>query len=181
MATGNEIKPNLLDNKLVDLRAEGLSWDEIEQRTGVDGAEAYRRVQRFLKEAPALSIQEYRLIHLRRLELLVQSLWDQVMGETGKIVEWQRLEVYLKTLDRIAALLDLNMETTKTEIRVIEDKQVTVIIAALDNVTELLRQNVQELVTTKANKELLNESWDEWVSKAIESSEEIIEAEVVEA
>jgi hypothetical protein len=181
MATGNEIKPNLLDNKLVDLRAEGLSWDEIEERTGIDGAEAFRRVQRFLKDAPALSIQEYRLIHLRRLELLVQSLWDQVMGAAGSVVEWQRLEVYLKTLDRIAALLDLNMETTKTEIRVIEDKQVTVIVAALDNVAELLRQNVQELVTTKANKELLNESWDAWVAQAVAASEDIIEAEVVEA
>lgn len=180
MATGNEIKPNLLDNKLVDLRAKGMSWDEIEQQTGVDGAEAYRRVQKFLKEAPALSVQEYRLIHLRRLELLVQALWDQVMGASASVVEWQRFEVFLKTLDRIAALLDLNMETTKTEIRVIEDKQVTVIIAALDNVTELLRQNVQELVTTKANKELLNESWDDWVSQAMADSEEIIEAEVIE-
>jgi len=102
------------------------------------------------------------------------------MGAGAAAVEWQRLEVFLKTLDRIAALLDLNMETTKTEIRVIEDKQVTVIIAALDNVTELLRQNVQELVTTKGNKEILAESWDDWVSQAVHASEEIIEAEVIE-
>jgi hypothetical protein len=101
---------------LVGLRARGKTWKQIEDETAIDAERASQLVQEYLVSSyGASTVAEQRMLQLRRMEHVVNALWDQVM--TGdQLTEGKQTKNLLDTLNMITELLDLKKDRVRDEL-----------------------------------------------------------------
>lgn len=163
---GKAEKPTgtMLEILIAEDRARGLSWHKIGQKHEIDPDEAYRMYVAFRERDNTHNEAEYRMLQLERLEKMIDALWDLAIEQ--KSID--HVKALLPILQEISKLLGLNKQKAVTEIRVIEQKQVTLVMAYLDAVTETLQSKVLQTVTAKGARSAIEENWDVWVADAAE-------------
>ena len=97
--------------RALELRIQGLSFFEIAQKVGyASPSGAYRAVKTALDSAVVDAADEFRKIHVARLEALLEGIWNAARG--GKLGAVDRV---LKVLDREAKLLGLDLPAQPAE------------------------------------------------------------------
>lgn len=169
------------DNALLALvkaaRIRGKDYMEIERLYGIPAPRAEAMMKAFFaNKAAAIDPIEQRMLQLDRLEGLIDVLMS--MAEMGNI---KSAEVLLKTLEQISALLGLNLEQTKIEIKIVTEQQADVIYRILQSVAAAALATVQSTVTNQKQLSAIEEQWDTVIDASYSKTvEEIIEAELVE-
>jgi transcriptional regulator len=83
------------EHRVVKLRTQGLTYESIAKELGYENASSARAAWlRATERAPIEDINEYRKIHLRRLETLVTMLWPKI--EAGDLQAFPHLMSALK-------------------------------------------------------------------------------------
>lgn len=168
------------DNGLLQIvkaaRIKGKSYMEIERLYGITAPRAESLMREHYKTRAAnIDTNEERMLAMERMESLIEPLMD--MAQLGNI---KSAEVLIKNLEALNTLLGLNLEQTKVEITVINQKQTTVIVDVVDGVTAGLLTYIQAMVTDQTQLALIEDRWDEVVADSYEKkAEELISTELI--
>lgn len=176
-----EVKPTMMVAQYLEKRERGWSWDKIAQHFStdtrtVDPDQVFREVQDYLQRSKELSELEYRRMQLRRLEKLIDALWDLAVEHK----DIDHIDTMLKVLKEISKMLGLYQQKTISEVRVVEEKQTTLIINYVDAVASTLMHRVLDVVTAKGARAKIEAQWDEWVADAAAEPLKQIESAKVE-
>lgn len=107
------IEYNETIREVIRLRRDGLTYDEIERRTGIKAKTAQKAVSRALERALLDDAKDLKRLQLARLEKLIEILTPalaEVVVEGVRIdgVNFFAVDRYIKALDRQAKLLGLD-------------------------------------------------------------------------
>lgn len=124
----------LLGDELVRLQARGLTLSQIAGRTGIPAARCAGIIRDHLNEQySSQSVTEQRMLQIRRLEMIMNALWDQVMsGDLA--LEGKGAANLIKLIENITDLLDLKKDRLRDEQVRLTQAQTHMIIQALDAV-----------------------------------------------
>lgn len=134
---------------LVDLRARGKSWHQIEAETEIDAERAATIVHEYLTaNYSATTVAEQRMLQLRRMEQVINAVWDQVMSG-DRITEGKQTKNLLDAINMVTDLLDLKKDRVKDELVQLTRAQTelvrTVLVEARLHILAELLELVQSL------------------------------------
>lgn len=168
------VKTSALTQMIVDRRKRGLSWARIAEDLDITPEKAYTDYMRFMESQNDVSEAEYRWLQLQRLEHLIDRCWDLV--EHGSL---DHIDMVLKIVKEISKLLDLYKDKAQTVVQVIDNRQVHLVTAYVDAVSDTLKQRVLQTVTAKKAREAIESSWDSWLADASAEPLKMIETDKV--
>lgn len=171
-----EIKPSALVQMYIDERDRGKTWTQIAEKFDKDPDEVYRAWNEYMSTNRVVNEAEYRMLQLSRLERMIDALWELAIKQNSL----DHIKALLPVLQEISKLLGLHKDKTTVEVRVIEEKQLNLVVAYLDAVTETVKGNVMKTITAKTTRQKIEEQWDKWVANAAESPLKEIESATVE-
>lgn len=123
-----------LTEEMVNLRARGKTWAQIEVHTGISAAECAARVSSYLNDSYSVqTVIEWRMLQVRRLELIMNALWDQVQ-EGDLLNEGRAAPTIIKLIEQITELMDLKKDRLRDEQVRLTQAQTFLIMATLDAV-----------------------------------------------
>ena len=125
-----------LTEELVTLRAKGRTWAQIEVESGIPAAQAAARVQDYLRNSYSdTSVTEARQMQIRRLEMLMGYLWEQV--EAGDfLTQGRNTNNLITVIQQVTELLDLKKDRLRDEqIRLTQEQGglILIILQAVQN------------------------------------------------
>lgn len=137
---------NELTEKMVDLRASGASFAQIAVKTGYPAEECAARVHDYLTAAySSTSVVEMRMLQVRRLEMIMNALWQQVM-QGDLVLEGKGAANLISAIDKVTELLDLKKDRLRDEQVQLTRAQSHLIMATLDQVRLEMLDRVLNMV-----------------------------------
>jgi len=94
---------------LLDFRRSGLTWEQAAKRVGISPAHAYRIAGQAIRDIPAESAAQMRLIETQRIDAIIHANWRNMeLGDTyaGTLI--------LKAIERRAKLFGLDQVSPET-------------------------------------------------------------------
>lgn len=135
------------DQRAVDMRRAGVSWDAIARALGyASSGHAHDSFMTYMREYPRESIDDARQVELDRLDQLQAAIWQQCLASGSTNQHWA-IDRMLKISDQRARLLGLNAPV-RQEVSVITES--TVDQAIRDLQTQLEAQAAASGVTLPA-------------------------------
>lgn len=111
------------DQRAVDMRRAGVSWDAIARALGYsDSSHAHKSFMVYMREYPRESIEDARQVELDRLDQLQAAIWQQCLASGSTNQHWA-IDRMLKISDQRARLLGLNAPV-RQEVSVITESTV---------------------------------------------------------
>jgi hypothetical protein len=154
---------------ILNARAKGLNWFDIQKQHGIDPLEARQIYNEAMKQVASQDPVEMRMLMQVRLEKVVNYLWAGL--EAGN---FKNGEAILKAVERMSELMDLNQETIKHQITLITDEQTLKVFETLDRMQRRLYARVDALPLSEEVKLELT-AWPEWAAEAAtDSVEEVL-------
>jgi hypothetical protein len=137
---------------LVGLRAKGMTWSQIEAETEIDAERASVIVQEYLtSNYGASTVAEQRMLQMRRIEMVIEAIWPQVMAG-DRITEGKQVKNLLDAMNMLTDLLDLKKDRVRDELVQLTKAQTdlvrTVLVGARMSLLEQLMDMVQTLPVT---------------------------------
>lgn len=175
---------NELTEHMVELRAAGRTFASIAGETGVSAAECASRVNDFLTQSyQSTSIIEMRMLQLRRSEMVIGALWDQVM-KGDLVLEGKGATNILNAITQITELMDLKkdrlrdeqVQLTRAQTHLIQTMLDSVRLSMLDTVLEMVEKHRDDPMALIAR---LNSQWDGVFAGHVETA--MLENETVTA
>lgn len=167
-----------LDQVMIDLAARGLTMPQISARTGLPEAVCYQRMTAKLEsDSSAFSTVQLRQLQVRRLEHIINALWDQVMdgdfqsqGRTAKNL--------LEAVREVSELLDLKKDRLRDEQVRLTQAQTMLITTTLDAVRVQVLKDVLD-VLPQEHRQAVREMWDRsFAGSAAQALEDGAEARI---
>lgn len=164
-----------LQELILNDRAKGLNWYDIQAKHGIDPLEARQIYREALSEIASNDPTEMRMLMQVRLEKVVNNLWEGL--EAGNFKNGDSI---LKAVERMSELMDLNQETIKHQITLITDEQAMQVYEMLNRNNQALYAKIASLSLPEPVRAEL-EAWPQWAAEAAtDSVEQILVAEVVD-
>ncbi len=160
----------------IELLLRGKSRSHVADRLGVSEAEVFQIESEYYNSQEMLGEHAMLLKQLTRLETLLDAMWDQVMS--GYVQDPKQYESTLSVLKEISDLAGLKKTRVQTEVRLIQEQQVPVIVNYVGAVVQNLEKHLSPLLTKKGRLELTAHR-EEWVAQAAQESAELLEAPTV--
>lgn len=160
-----------LTDLLLDDRIDGLSYDRIGKKHGIDPLDARAMVREALSRTADEDEWEMRALSLLRLEKVVQHMWTGV--EQGS---FKHAEALFKGLDQINTLLALNKQVVEERRAAISEEQAELIYLVIKENNRQIRQFIGSMKLNKTQQALM----EEWPVIESEASTKAIEAVLVE-
>jgi len=167
-----------LEQVMIDLAARGLTLPQISVRTGLPEAVCYQRMTAALEnESSAYSTVQLRQLQLRRLEHVINALWDQVMD--GDFQSQGRAAKNLTDAIReISELMDLKKDRLRDEQVRLTQAQTMLVVAAIEQVRVKTLADVLQALPDEHH-ETVKAMWDKsFAGHMAQSLEDQAEARV---
>lgn len=164
----------------LSLLKRGTERNRIIQTTGFTSEELFIIEQSYYDSRQELSPRNMRIKQLDRLDALVDMAYSQIemFGLADEKGNWgQNLQAVLAVLREISEVANLKRQTVTHEIRVIEEKQVNVMLSFTNQVLEEYTALMYPHLSAKAKKALETNKAD-WFSQAVNKPAALLEATV---
>lgn len=177
---------DIFAEELVTLRAKGRTWAQIEAEAGVPAAQCAVLVQNYLNSSySGTSVSDVRQLQIRRLEMLMGYLWEQV--EAGDFLTQGRNTTNLiNVIQQVTELLDLRKDRLRDEQIRLTQEQSGLLITMMDaikvDVMDMLlnmltaasvydpavgQRSIPDLTTVRAR---LEREWSGWFAEAADKA-----------
>lgn len=135
-----------LDQVMVDLAARGMTLAQIAARTGLSEAVCYQRMTAKLESGTSvMSTTQLRQLQLRRLEHILDAMWDQVM-EGDQYSQGRNTKNLIDAINQISELMDLKRDRLRDEQIRLTQAQTLLVTATIERVrTETLKDVLETL------------------------------------
>lgn len=153
---------NVLLNLVKAARVNGKDYNQIEAMYGIPAARAESIMKaHYANKIASVDPNEYRMLQLDRLESLIDVM--QQMAQMGNI---KSAETLIKLFEQINELLGLNLQATKTEIRIITEEQSTVVYEMVNYIVKGILRELLEPILTEHQQQLalIEDKYDEKIS-----------------
>lgn len=164
----------------LSLLKRGTKRNKIIQATGFTSEELFVIEQSYYDSRQELSPRNMRIKQLDRLDALVDMAYSQIemFGLADEKGNWgQNLQAVLAVLREISEVANLKRQTVTHEIRVIEEKQVNIMMSFTNQVLEEYTALMYPHLSAKAKKALETNKAD-WFSQAVSKPAALLEATV---
>jgi len=164
----------------LSLLKRGTERNKIISATGFTSEELFVIEQSYYDSRQELSPRNMRIKQLDRLDALVDMAYSQIemFGLSDEKGNWgQNLQAVLAVLREISEVANLKRQTVTHEIRVIEEKQVAIMMSFTNQVLEEYTSLVYPHLSAKAKKALETNKAD-WFSQAVNKPAALLEATV---
>ena len=164
----------------LSLLKRGTDRNKIIKATGFTSDELFIIEQSYYDSRQELSPRNMRIKQLDRLDALVDMAYSQIemFGLADEKGNWgQNLQAVLAVLREISEVANLKRQTVTHEIRVIEEKQVAIMMSFTNQVLEEYTSLVYPHLSAKAKKALETNKAD-WFSQAVNKPAALLEATV---
>ena len=164
----------------LSLLKRGTDRNKIIQATGFTSEELFIIEQSYYDSRQELSPRNMRIKQLDRLDALVDMAYSQIemFGLADEKGNWgQNLQAVLAVLREISEVANLKRQTVTHEIRVIEEKQVSVMVSYTNQVLEEFTALMYPHLAPKAKK-MLETNKADWVAQAVSKPAALLEATV---
>lgn len=164
----------------LSLLKRGTERNKIIKATGFTSEELFVIEQSYYDSRQELSPRNMRIKQLDRLDALVDMAYSQIemFGLADEKGNWgQNLQAVLAVLREISEVANLKRQTVTHEIRVIEEKQVAIMMSFTNQVLEEYTSLVYPHLSAKAKKALETNKAD-WFSQAVNKPAALLEATV---
>ena len=164
----------------LSLLKRGADRNKIIEATGFTSEELFIIEQSYYDSRQELSPRNMRIKQLDRLDALVDMAYSQIemFGLADEKGNWgQNLQAVLAVLREISEVANLKRQTVTHEIRVIEEKQVAIMMSFTNQVLEEYTALVYPHLSAKAKKALETNKAD-WFSQAVNKPAALLEATV---
>lgn len=143
----SQAEVDTLAEEMVTLRAKGQTWAQIEAESGVPAPQCAVLVQRYLTSNYAgTSVVEARQLQIRRLEMLMGYLWEQV--EAGDFLTQGRNTTNLiSVIQQVTELLDLRKDRLRDEQIKLTQEQGGLLVALIDAIKLAVMDDVLNMLT----------------------------------
>lgn len=164
----------------LSLLKRGTDRNKIIQATGFTSEELFIIEQSYYDSRQELSPRNMRIKQLDRLDALVDMAYSQIemFGLADEKGNWgQNLQAVLAVLREISEVANLKRQTMTHEIRVIEEKQVSVMVSYTNQVLEEFTALMYPHLAPKAKK-MLETNKADWFAQAVSKPAALLEATV---
>lgn len=164
----------------LSLLKRGTERNKIISATGFTSEELFVIEQSYYDSRQELSPRNMRIKQLDRLDALVDMAYSQIemFGLADEKGNWgQNLQAVLAVLREISEVANLKRQTVTHEIRVIEEKQVIIMMSFTNQVLEEYTALMYPHLSAKAKKALETNKAD-WFSQAVSKPAALLEATV---
>lgn len=164
----------------LSLLKRGADRNKIIEATGFTSDELFVIEQSYYDSRQELSPRNMRIKQLDRLDALVDMAYSQIemFGLADEKGNWgQNLQAVLAVLREISEVANLKRQTVTHEIRVIEEKQVAIMMSFTNQVLEEYTALMYPHLSAKAKKALETNKAD-WFSQAVNKPAALLEATV---
>ena len=164
----------------LSLLKRGTERNKIIKVTGFTSEELFIIEQSYYDNRQELSPRNMRIKQLDRLDALVDMAYSQIemFGLADEKGNWgQNLQAVLAVLREISEVANLKRQTVTHEIRVIEEKQVNIMMSFTNQVLEEYTALMYPHLSAKAKKALETNKAD-WFSQAVNKPAALLEATV---
>lgn len=164
----------------LSLLKRGADRNKIIEATGFTSEELFVIEQSYYDSRQELSPRNMRIKQLDRLDALVDMAYSQIemFGLADEKGNWgQNLQAVLAVLREISEVANLKRQTVTHEIRVIEEKQVAIMMSFTNQVLEEYTALMYPHLSAKAKKALETNKAD-WFSQAVNKPAALLEATV---
>lgn len=164
----------------LSLLKRGADRNKIIQATGFTSDELFVIEQSYYDSRQELSPRNMRIKQLDRLDALVDMAYSQIemFGLADEKGNWgQNLQAVLAVLREISEVANLKRQTVTHEIRVIEEKQVNVMLSFTNQVLEEYTALMYPHLSAGAKKALEVNKAD-WFAQAVNKPAALLEATV---
>lgn len=164
----------------LSLLKRGADRNKIIEATGFTSEELFVIEQSYYDSRQELSPRNMRIKQLDRLDALVDMAYSQIemFGLADEKGNWgQNLQAVLAVLREISEVANLKRQTVTHEIRVIEEKQVNIMMSFTNQVLEEYTALMYPHLSAKAKKALETNKAD-WFSQAVSKPAALLEATV---
>lgn len=164
----------------LSLLKRGTERNKIISATGFTSEELFVIEQTYYDSRQELSPRNMRIKQLDRLDALVDMAYSQIemFGLADEKGNWgQNLQAVLAVLREISEVANLKRQTVTHEIRVIEEKQVNIMLSFTNQVLEEYTALMYPHLSAKAKKALETNKAD-WFSQAVSKPAALLEATV---
>lgn len=164
----------------LSLLKRGTERNKIISATGFTSEELFVIEQSYYDSRQELSPRNMRIKQLDRLDALVDMAYSQIemFGLADEKGNWgQNLQAVLAVLREISEVANLKRQTVTHEIRVIEEKQVNIMLSFTNQVLEEYTALMYPHLSAKAKKALETNKAD-WFSQAVSKPAALLEATV---
>lgn len=180
---------HLLTEELVNLRAKGRTWMQIQMETGVPAQSAAVRVSDYLNgQYASTSIEEARQLQIRRLEMIMGYLYEQVAAGDF-LTQGRHTTNLIATIQQVTELLDLKKDRLRDEQVRLTQEQTGLIGIILDEVRSAVLDAVMGLLTERSTyhadtgmrtvddvsglRAVLERDWGGWFASAASNALEV--------
>ena len=164
----------------LSLLKRGADRNKIIQATGFTSEELFVIEQSYYDSRQELSPRNMRIKQLDRLDALVDMAYSQIemFGLADEKGNWgQNLQAVLAVLREISEVANLKRQTVTHEIRVIEEKQVNIMLSFTNQVLEEYTALMYPHLSPGAKKALEVNKAD-WFAQAVNKPAALLEATV---
>lgn len=164
----------------LSLLKRGTDRNKIVRATGFTSEELFIIEQSYYDSRQELSPRNMRIKQLDRLDALVDMAYSQIemFGLADEKGNWgQNLQAVLAVLREISEVANLKRQTVTHEIRVIEEKQVSVMVSYTNQVLEEFTALMYPHLAPKAKK-MLETNKADWFAQAVSKPAALLEATV---
>lgn len=158
----------------------GIDRNKIVNATGFTSEELFVIEQAYYDNRQELSPRNMRIKQLDRLDALIDMAYSQIemFGLADEKGNWgANLQAVLAVLREISEVANLKRQTVTHEIRVIEEKQVGIMLSFTTQVLEEYTALVYPHLSAEARKALETNKAD-WFSQAVSKPAALLEATV---
>jgi len=110
---------------------------------------------------------------LTRLETVLDAVWDQVIEQSG-FVDPDDLKGILAVITEISDLAGLKKQRVSAEVKIIQDQQIPMITAYVEQVLKAYTEQLAEYLTVRGKK-ALDAHRDEWYAEAVAKPVKVLE------
>nr|DAV97380.1 MAG TPA: hypothetical protein [Caudoviricetes sp.] len=169
----DEAKRNLVVNALL----KGGTRGDVAHQAGLSEAQVFRIEEEYYTGQAMLSEHARLMKQLARLDRILGMLDARVQSAllANPDADPKYFEALLKAIDQVSDLMGLKKTRIQTEVRVIEERQVNIIVAFTRSVVEAMEAHLRPMLTM-AGREQLEAKREEWLAQATQASAEILEA-----
>lgn len=164
----------------LSLLKRGADRNKIIAATGFTSEELFIIEQAYYDSRQELSPRNMRIKQLDRLDALVDMAYSQIemFGLADEKGNWgQNLQAVLAVLREISEVANLKRQTVTHELRVIEEKQVSVMISYTNQVLEEYTALMYPHLAPKAKK-MLETNKADWFTQAVSKPAALLEATI---
>lgn len=164
----------------LSLLKRGADHNKIIEATGFTSDELFVIEQAYYDSRQELSPRNMRIKQLDRLDALVDMAYNQIemFGLADEKGNWgQNLQAILAVLREISEVANLKRQEVVHEIRVIEEKQVNIIVSYTNQVLEEYTALLYPHLAPKAKK-MLETNKADWFAQAVSKPAALLEATV---